>query len=214
MTVDARPQPALSDTGWAGLYRGLPSGFELEPGERQTLERLGGARSATYGELDPESVERVLGWLRPGPADVLVDLGSGAGRLLVQAVATTAVGRAVGIELSLSRHRIATTVQARLDELAPTLGRRLMLHHGDLRQIDWRDATCVWAGATCFPDPVQRAVVRGAAAAPRLFRLLSTCRLPAVAALQEIGALDLSTTWSHRVRTFVYAPAGRQPKMP
>ena len=64
------------------LYEGLASGFQTPTPDRDQLDRRAGRGAAAYGEITDAGAARVLGWLRPGPDDVLVDLGSGTGRFL------------------------------------------------------------------------------------------------------------------------------------
>ena len=89
------------------LYAGLPSGFDASAVDRDAVDRVAGEGAAVYGELLDDAARRLLTWLRPGPDDRLWDIGSGTGRLVIQAAWGTDVGGAYGVELSAERHAVA-----------------------------------------------------------------------------------------------------------
>jgi hypothetical protein len=200
------PAPAAPARHWSAAYRGLDSGFDAPAADRREVDRVAGVGAATYGELLPAAVDRILRWVRPGPADVLVDLGSGTGRFLVQAVTQTPVGRAVGVELSAHRHAVATRAWRQLQSLDSGAARRLHLVHADLRGFDWSAAGLVWFGSTCFSREFLGAVTRAARRASRLRRLLTTRPLPlhSLGGLSEVGVFEVPTTWTERVDVHVY----------
>ena len=82
------------------LYRGLHDGHEIPPAEEQAIEDSGGHEA--YGELTLRGVREVqelLGPVRDG--DVFYDLGSGTGRMCVQAALEwPGLAKACGIELA------------------------------------------------------------------------------------------------------------------
>ena len=89
------PRRETSSLPWRALCAAASEGYAAPTCDRDAVDRAAGAGAAAYGELLPDSAARLLSWLSPGPSDVLYDLGSGTGKLLVQAVCTTAVGKAV-----------------------------------------------------------------------------------------------------------------------
>lgn len=187
------------------LYARAPGGVDAPYEDALEVERRAGDGAQAYGELTEESLLRVLAWLSPREDDVLYDLGSGVGKVVLYAAAATPVGRAVGVELSRHHHGVATGVLAQLPELAP----RVTFVRGDLREVDLADATIVYALSTCFPDPVRAALAERAHAAPRLRALVSARGLPPPwhRRFEERGVMRVETSWSKRERLFVYAPA-------
>ncbi|KXZ45746.1 hypothetical protein GPECTOR_51g732 [Gonium pectorale] len=104
------------------LYDDLEDTFYSKRGhiitarEVALVEATGG--SSTYGEITGEGVQQFLQAVPLQPDDVLVDLGSGLGRLVLQAACSLRLRRCVGIELSSTRHEQACWVAQRLGELA------------------------------------------------------------------------------------------------
>jgi hypothetical protein len=203
-------------TALDGLYASLPEGFDSSAKERGLIESISGIDGATYGEILPQGSARMLRWLQLSPMDVLFDLGSGTGRLPLQAVATTSVGRAVGVELCPRRHGIAVLAKnawrKRMpSEDVPSFDCRLNFVHDDLLRTDLSEATVVYLGATCFTQGFVGRVARRVAGANALRAFLVTKPLlPAFASgLETLGTMVLPMSWSPRVRVHVYRPSSR-----
>ncbi len=194
------------------VYRDLPDGGEASLEDRRFVEERAGAATATYGEIRPEAARDLLRWLRPDSSDVLVDVGSGAGRFALQALLCTEVERVVGIELSPFRHSVAVRARDEISRRQPELARRLRdgleLVQGDFRRHLPADTSLAWAGSICFPDALMAALGRALLAMPGLRRFVTLKELPRTieAGMRLLGALDLDMSWAPRVRATVYAP--------
>lgn len=194
------------------LALAAPQGEEAPPDDRWRVEAAGGDGAFAYGELDEASMARLLAWLRLGPDDALFDLGSGTGKVVLQAACTTAVGRAVGVELSPFRHRVAADTLARaLAALPPAdaarLAARVELQQLDLRRADLAAATVVYTASTAMPDPLLAELAEHVErAAPRLRALLSTRALPPPwdERFEELGRVRVVASWSAWERVVVY----------
>lgn len=197
---------------WEFALRDAPTGFAIGSRDRDDVERQGGAGSSTYGELMPDAARQLLLSLDLGPDDVLFDLGSGAGRFVIQAVCESNIGHAVGVELSRDRHAVATHAVNRIaappldPDSRSELSRRLELRHEDLRRTDLSTATHVYLPVTSFPRSLIEAACRHLwANAPRLRVLVSTIDLPEPwnQRFPTRAVLELDMTWANRVRVFV-----------
>lgn len=205
----------LRAVDWEALLRGTRGGHDVSAADRRAVELQAGTGAATYGEILPHAARRLLRWLMPGPDDVLFDLGSGSGRVVVQAVFESDVGRACGVELSQDRHAsAAAAVEALIAGLDPPaadeLRARLELRCEDLRDTDLSDATLVYVAATSFPGPLLAATCRRLDHdAPRLRRIVTTRPLPAPwgRRFPPLGELDLDMSWSPDVRVHVHRAA-------
>lgn len=78
-----------------------------------------------YGEPAPATTDLMLRRMGAGEKDVLYDLGCGRGFFLMQALLTTPLRRAVGVELAASRVAIGRTAQ------------RMMTGQGLLSPMSW-----------------------------------------------------------------------------
>uniref|UniRef100_A0A7S2R563 Histone-lysine N-methyltransferase, H3 lysine-79 specific n=1 Tax=Rhizochromulina marina TaxID=1034831 RepID=A0A7S2R563_9STRA len=131
----------------------LESCTELEAVDARRVNQIsGGQKAMTYGEMQPGSWSRLLADLHVGGDDTVYDLGSGRGRLVVQAALETGCRRAVGVELSKQRHQQAARAAKRLSRYAEKMAHARAAHaaeavkfiNGDMRQVELADATVVY----------------------------------------------------------------------
>lgn len=81
--------------------------------EKEMINAVAGPRAAGYGEMLPQGMRALMAATRLRSNDTFVDVGSGSGKLVLQAAADAGVARSVGLELSPTRHAMA---QRALDE--------------------------------------------------------------------------------------------------
>ncbi|GLI62172.1 hypothetical protein VaNZ11_004742, partial [Volvox africanus] len=93
-------------------------GYIIPKREVDLVDVTGG--SATYGEITVDGMMQLLRNVPLQQDDVLVDLGSGLGRLVLQVACSASLRRCVGIELSASRHEQACWVGTQLAILDAT----------------------------------------------------------------------------------------------
>ena len=86
--------------------------------EEAELTAVGGASAHGYGELTPLGFKQLCERLRLNEQDTFVDLGSGGGRVVLQAAREYGVQRSVGIELAQTRHELAERNLAREPHIA------------------------------------------------------------------------------------------------
>lgn len=190
----------------ASLYDGLPTGFDTPETERQALDAATVSGASVYGEIMADGARRLLDWLKPGADDVFVDLGCGTGRLVHQAALTTAVGRAIGVELSAHRIAIAHQAQQRLRAAQPGTAARIDWRHEDIATTSLEPATLLYAG--CFPADLAPVLGRCARRCTALRRLVTIRELgePNALGLEAIGRLQLAMTFGPRVQAHAYRP--------
>ena len=173
---------------------------ELERAEREraSARASADARSLTYGEVPPQSLRAVLAELRrqPGGARAIdggtfVDLGSGAGKVVIAAALERRFARARGIELLPELDALARALEARWragegvegeleragDAAAPPT--RVEFALGSVLEERWDDATLVLTHCTCFAGELLAALARRAARlAPGAFVVTTSRVLP------------------------------------
>lgn len=116
----------------------------------------------TYGEFTPDGVQVLLNELAVGPGDVFCDLGSGVGKVVVQALLARKPSEAMGIELSQERHDGAEIAHHRLTKLLPSMaeGPRLRFVHGDILALDEEVARCnkIFFCSTVWPPELLKSM--------------------------------------------------------
>lgn len=103
--------------------------------------------SETYGEILPESVEKLLLQLQLKPNDIFLDLGSGLGKMVAQVFMTTEVKESCGIEFVSTLHEQANESAIQLLHKYPASfsgNRKLTFLHGDFMKIKCPGATVVF----------------------------------------------------------------------
>lgn len=183
------------------LYWDL-DGFEIPRAEAREIHRTRG--SSTYGELMPTATLRLLAQLELGPEDRFVDLGSGTGKVVLLAAMSTAVGEALGVELSVTRSELAEQALIRAKERSLPGVERARLVTADMLTCDLDATTVVYTCSTAFREPFMHRLGHRLAALPRLRKIASLQdfeQLPGFE-LAEIYRLDAS--WKRRTKIHVY----------
>ena len=156
------------------LYAGLPDIHEVPLQEVNQIDASGG--NQTYGELTIRGVREIAEILRPNVNDVFVDMGSGAGRCILQAALEWPCRRSVGVELSKSRHDVAAMALARAQ---PSVQRRTSLLHDDLLTCtDFEDATIVYVASLLFDEAFMARLAERLSSLPRVRAIATLTRLP------------------------------------
>ena len=107
--------------------------------------------SPVYGEIMPAATAQLLEHLRLGSHDVLYDLGSGVGKLVLHAAMRCRLRQAVGIELVKPRHRMAEQALLRAREEGLLRTERVSFWRRDFMRADLFDATVVYSCSTASP---------------------------------------------------------------
>jgi hypothetical protein len=158
-----------------------------------------------YGEPAPASTDLILQRLALGEGDVLFDLGCGRAFFLLQALLTTPLPRAVGVELAATRleaGRQARAILAR-EGVLPR-GKGLELREEDLGTTDVRDATVVFMDSVFYSEALLAATARHMARAPRLRAVVMIDKgLPPNPWFEVEGTERWKMSWSPRFGTNV-----------
>lgn len=118
---------------------------------------LGNIKEAVYGEILPIGLNKVFKTVgnmgvKMNDEDTFVDLGSGAGKAVLQAHLMTPASRVVGVELSELHHRNAVSALEQMvaDGVHDT-SRKIDFINGDIRKYsDWSDGTVIFFNNLCF----------------------------------------------------------------
>lgn len=168
-TADARAEATMAD-----MYGGLPDIHDISGDEQRVIDHSGGHQA--YGELTMRGARAVQALLLPQQNDVFYDLGSGAGRLVVQAALEWPCHRAVGLELAQSRHRVG---ELALSRAAPHVRQRVSLRCEDMIACArCEDATLVYVASLLFDDAFMSQLGERLSELPRLRAIASLRRFP------------------------------------
>jgi hypothetical protein len=126
-----------------------------------------------YGEPAPATTQQLLDLLAVDDTDALYDLGCGRGYVLMQALLTSPLRKAVGVELAASRVNAGKAARAMLLEqgLLPK-GKTLELYEEDMVQTNLDQATLVFMDSVFFSDQLLLAVAKNMARARNLRKVV------------------------------------------
>ncbi|MEM7402486.1 MAG: hypothetical protein AAF310_00485 [Myxococcota bacterium] len=199
------------------------AGFEISDKEKESIvkqssnstEGFDSYHTHVYGEITPQAARELLSELQLGKEDVFYDLGSGVGKLVLQAHLATPVGKSVGIELSKTRYDIANDAlkQLRADGLIDP-ARVLQLRLQNILTAKWDDATVVYTCSTLFPDKLMQGMADKIAAIDHPVRVITLKKFPPNPRLHHIETLFVNTTWSPDVPVYVYESADKPSQPP
>lgn len=187
------------------LYRDV-WGYDIPDVEEKTIRRSKG--SPVYGELPPGSVARLLDYVQLSPADVFYDLGSGTGKVVVQAAMTAPLKKCVGVELSATRCRDARSIIRRAKKEALLLADSCIIREGDLMTTQLRDATVIYTCSTAFSIRFMKKLAGRVVNECRKLRLFVSLQEVERRGLAHIDTLRLTTSWNRRSPLYVYRVEG------
>lgn len=188
---------------------GKRSGFGISNDERKMIEDKGG--NPTYGEITAKGVEQLIEYFKAnlGIHDVFYDLGSGIGKVATQ-VALTTPAKAVGIELSPTRHAIAHDIRHEL------IRKNILKHDNKLRFIegnildaDLHDASVIFMCSTCFSDELMKQITEKIYNLPQVVHLITLKQLTPENTYHFDGFFQMQTfnipmTWSESTPVYTY----------
>jgi len=196
-----------------------------QPGTYGEITSFGARQLFYYMNLTAEQ-RRIRGGDEQGTEVQFLDLGSGVGKLVVQAYAELPeLGRSTGIELSPTRHARAThawqSIQGEAIE-ARAIGRldsgmssstidddsaSLHLLQGDMFQLDIKNVTHIYVASLCFSKEMTERLAKKLANEAQSLECVATLkqfpqRFENVLGKPKIYAIEMS--WSKPLGTQVY----------
>lgn len=165
--------------------------------------------SRTYGEITSVGARQL--WSAMGILDrtdgnsvVFADLGSGTGRLCIQAALELDTCESiVGIEIDPDRHAIALRRWDTVRNVASTSPHRLMLYQGDLLKMDLSKVTHVYVSSLCFDDKMVYRLSELLRSTPRI-RVIASLRPLDLIGPPSVVYLQMSWTKPFGCRSYVY----------
>lgn len=185
------------------IYTCKNKAFSIGADEIATIEESGG--NSTYGEITDKGVQMLIHELNPKKSDVFYDLGSGGGRMVLKMYLDSPIHRAVGIELSPTRHAIALKAQEKLKELGQEIsGKILEFRNADIQKARIQDATIIYVASTCFSDEFMQKLTTKLAALKKGLNVLTLRQLPKHEAFTLVKELRVPMTWGADVSVYWY----------
>jgi 16S rRNA A1518/A1519 N6-dimethyltransferase RsmA/KsgA/DIM1 with predicted DNA glycosylase/AP lyase activity len=143
----------------------------------------------TYGELLPESVNKLLRVISINENDVFLDLGSGLGKVVKQIFFQTRVKEAHGIEINADLHAEAT------QHSLQNSNRTLRFTQGDFLTQPLTDATVVLIASPCFSPSILHALGKRINDTSTIHTVLSLRPIATLTRLQFKKIIRVECSW-------------------
>jgi SAM-dependent methyltransferase len=177
-------------------------GFEIPKTDESTVKLSKG--SPVYGEINHQSLTTLLGNLKLCADDVFYDLGSGVGKAVLHTALITPVKKAIGIELSKTRHEESLQALANAEILAPSISQRCVFINDDLLNVDLSKATIIYTCSTAFSLAFMKAVVNHLSKLSQNFRLITLQELPINGPFKLVDKIRLDMSWVRKTPVYTY----------
>ncbi len=162
------------------------------------------SQADAYGKLTPAGADLLLDEFDLNSEDVLYDLGSGQGQLVLHAALATPVRKAVGIEKSQKNHEKGLRMLQRASTRHAIDPKRIELRLGDVLRSDLSDATVIYLSCTRLSSKALHDVLHKILTLPHGVKLASLKRLPKHNHLRYRKTIVIPTTKRPAVPVHIY----------
>lgn len=183
------------------IYKDI-SGFEIPKNDEKHVKNSAG--SPVYGEITIASIDKLIDHLKLSSKDVFFDLGSGVGKVVIQVAANSKVKKAVGIELSKTRHKDACIAFKKAVEYLPQIQKRCEFICDDLLEADLKAATVIYTCSTAFSQKFMVQVAKMLLKYKHPFLLVSLQDLPIIKGFKQLDTLKLNMSWMRNTPVHFY----------
>lgn len=184
------------------LYPDVDPLYDLPAQEERAVKRS--KSSSLYGEITPSAAKQLFGYLELKPRDVFYDLGSGVGKVVMQAALSTKARKVVGVELARSRYKLAEQVRKQAVKEGLIRADKAEFRCEDLMKTDLSDATFIYTCSTAFPPAFMRRLTRHLATLRKDLIFISLQDVDDTPFFEHIDTLRLDMTWKPDTPVHVY----------
>ena len=184
------------------IFKDLSGGFSIPKEEEAFIRQNKG--NPLYGEITFASMDKLLKKFKFKDDDYFYDLGSGVGKFIIYASLNSNIKKAVGVELSKSRHEEASTAFNRALEYFPNLKGKCDFLNEDILNANIKKHAVIYTCSTAFSVKFMKEIIDKLSSIKNSFFLISLQELPKnnVFKLDEIMKLDM--TWVRKTPVYIY----------
>jgi hypothetical protein len=183
------------------IYKDI-DGFEIPKDDEQHVRKSKG--SPIYGEINYQSLNKLLTHLKLTSNDVLYDLGSGVGKVVIQAALASPVRSSVGVELSTARYQDALLALDNGASWDKKIHERCKFINADMLTVDLSSATVVYTCSTAFSLGFMKKVTDYLASFKHKFRLVTLQELPDSRHFELVDRIKLNMSWVRNTSVYMY----------
>ena len=163
--------------------------------------------NSVYGEPCGYEVDKLIQELQIDANDVFYDLGSGTGNVCATVLFGSGCNKAVGIELSDTRHQAAVKIkeQIQLDHPNKMENKSLVLINDNFLNHDYSDATIIFTDSVLFTDKTMNEIENRAIKAPNIRYLVSMKGVYTPVHFKHLKEMNIRASWGNS-RMNIYVP--------
>lgn len=184
------------------LYKDI-DGYGIPRTEEREVRENEGA--PLYGEITFGGLQKLFEHLSVKKNDVFYDLGSGVGKVVMQAALTTSAARCVGVELSKTRNMQANQAleTAQNMGLLPK-GKEVEFCNKNLLKYPLNDATIIYTCSTAFPEFLMQKLANRIVRLDKGIMVVSLQEFPDKKRLYLADILKLDMSWTRKTPVHIY----------
>lgn len=183
------------------IYKDI-DGFVIPKNDEKIVKKSLG--SPIYGEISIQALDKLLSYLNPKEDDVLVDLGCGVGKVVLQTLLTTKVRSCIGVELSENRYHDALKAKENSLQFDHSIKQRAVFINDDMLAIDLSVASIIYTCSTAFSDKFMKKISQHLSVLKHNFRLVSLQELPCLKYFHHIETIKLHMSWVKNTAVYIY----------
>ncbi len=148
----------------------------------------------TYGEILPQGLARLFDFINLCEDDSFVDLGSGAGKTVLQSVLCHKIKSGCGVEVDKARFDLSQEVLGKAKQIFCDLDNIRFLHK-NIVDFDFNNCTVIFTNSICFGENLMLEFVNKINQCPGIRAVMSTKRIEGLQNLLQSEAIPIETSW-------------------
>lgn len=128
------------------LYKGIDNGYTINSKQEKQMTKTG--NPPTYGEVEYQGLVQMLQGLKTN-GKIFCDLGSGIGKIVIQAAYNYGFKKSIGVELSVDRHNRAVQAYKKIRDIG--VRNKIRFYNMNLLNIDLTKMDIIYISNLCFP---------------------------------------------------------------
>lgn len=152
----------------------------------------------TYGEVLPEGIEKLLEFVEPNSFDSFVDLGSGAGKIVLQSFLCSNMRACYGVEIDQARFNTSMDALTDLQQKLPGLfdnNRIIKFFNSNILECDFSEVTLVFSNATSFGPNLMSKIADKVNLSQSVRAIMSTHKIEGLLNLTDEYIIEVETSW-------------------
>lgn len=183
------------------IYKDI-CGYEIDKKDEKLIRSSKG--SPVYGEITQKSLEKLFDYLKINKEDILYDLGSGVGKVVLLAAINTPVKKAIGVEISKERFLKAKEALKNAQSFFLDIDKRASFINESLLDVNLKKASIIYTCSTAFSFSFMKELTKYLGQFKHHFRLVSLQELPENKFFKELENLKLDMSWIKKTPVHVY----------